>query len=276
MSKFIVTAPVLALAATAVPAYAQEMPWTGPYVGAHGAFVDTQTKWNGSNIYQTVDGGEGSFTLVHHTDTIADKLSHGEPGGGGRIGFNLQTGQVVLGAEADVTFFSFDRAKTSTSAAATYTVMSHASNLETVRARLGLAVGKAMIFATGGVAFSNLRHSLAAADRSQVIVDGGEGALTIAPAGAAAGAARAVAGAVCCSTVQTTTNNLADSARTRTGWTAGGGAQYKVSSNLAVALTLLHVDFKHRDLADATGTSSIGARVNSKMFIGMLGLNFSF
>jgi outer membrane immunogenic protein len=276
MSRFIVTAPVLALAAAAVPAYAQEMPWTGPYAGANGAFVDTQTKWNGSNIYQTVDGGEGGFTLVHHTDTIAKKLSHGEPGGGARVGFNLQTGQVVLGAEADVTLFSFDRAKTSTSAAAAYTVMSHASNLETVRARLGVSLGKAMIFATGGVAFSNLRHSLVAADRSQVIVDGGEGALTIAPAGAAAGAARAVAGAICCSTVQTTTDNLADTGRTRTGWAAGGGAEFRVGSHLGIALTLLHVDFKHRDLADSAGTSSIGARVNSKMFVGMLGLNLSF
>src|SRR3990167_1101306 len=204
MSKFILTAPALAIAATAAPASAQDMPWTGFYVGASGAFVDTNSDWTGANIYQTVvDGGEGSFTLVPHNDPIAEKLSNNEIGGGGRIGFNWQSGSFVIGAEADATFFGFDKAWARTIPAASYTLRSHASNLETVRARAGFAAGSALLFVTGGAAFSNLKHELSATDMSQVIVDGGEGSSTI---GAATG-------------------NLAASAKSDTGWTVGGGGE---------------------------------------------------
>jgi len=255
MSRLIVTAPVLALAATAAPAYAQDMPWTGFYIGVHGAAVDTTSEWQGSNVYQTVvDGGEGALSVVAHNDVIAAKQSHNELGGGGRVGFNWQTGTVVLGAEADATFFSFDRDTTNTSAAATYTLRSHASNLETVRARAGVAFDQVMIFATGGVAFSNLKHSLTATDMSQVIVDGGEGSQTI-------GAATA---------------NLADASSSGTGWTVGGGAAVHVGGNLSIGLPLLPVDFGKEHMADAAPPSSIAAEVKSKMFVGMLGLNLGF
>lgn len=255
MSRFIVTAPVLALAATAAPACAQEMPWTGFYVGVHGAFVDTQPTWTGHNVYQTVvDGGEGTFTVVPHDDVIAAKPSHNQAGAGGRIGFNYDTGGFVIGAEADVTFFGYTRTVTNTQPSATYTVRSHASSLETVRARAGVEFGKAMLFATGGVAFSNLRNTLTATDMSQVLVDGGEGGQVISPA----------------------TANLADSRKVNTGWTVGGGGELRVTEKLSIALTLLHVDFGHDNLADASAPSSFTARVKSRMFVGMLGVNLGF
>lgn len=257
MSRFIVTAPVLALAATAAPAYADAPPmtWTGFYVGIHGGFVDTNPEWHGHNIYQTVvDGGEGSLTLMPHTDTIAAKPSHSEFGGGGRLGYNFQAGSVVFGLEADATLFSYTGSVTSTSPLATYTLTSHASNLETLRARAGFAFGNALIFGTGGLAWSNLHHTLMATDHSQVIVDGGEGGHTI-------GAATA---------------NLADAAKNHSGWTAGGGGELRVSPNLAISLTLLHVDFQRKDLFANSGPSSIGAQVHTTMFEGMLGVNYRF
>lgn len=249
------TAPVLALAAAAAPAYAQDTSWTGFYVGVHGAFVDTQPTWTGHNIYQTVvDGGEGNLTLMPHDDTIDARGHHTDGGGGARAGFDFDTGGFVIGAEADATFFGYTRTITNTSAAASYTLHSHASNLETVRARAGVAFGPAMLFATGGVAFSNLRNKIAVTDMSQTIVDGGEGAPTIG----------------------TATANLADSHKVNTGWTVGGGAELHVSSKLSVALTLLHVDFGHDNLADASAPSSFTARVKSRMFVGMLGVNLGF
>lgn len=255
MSKFFLTAPVLALAASAAPAYAQEMPWTGFYVGAHGAFVDSSPTWTGANVYQTVlDGGEGSFTLVPHNDPIAAKPSHSEIGGGARAGFNFQTGTILLGAEADATLFSYTGAVTATGPSASYTVRSHATSLETIRARAGIAFDRAMIFATGGVAFSNLKHSLTATDMSQVIVDGGEGSSSIGPATAV----------------------LADSVKSGTGVALGGGGEVRLSDNLSIALTLLHIDFGKEALADSSAPSSISARVDSKMFVGALGLNLRF
>jgi len=254
MSKFLLTAPVLAIAATATPAGAQDFNWTGFYVGANGAVVDADAEWTGANIYQTVDGAEGSFTTALQTDPIDEKLGNTEFGGGGRLGFNWQSGNFVLGAEADATFFGFTETVTRTAPNATYTLRSHASDLETVRARLGVASGPALIFVTGGAAFSNFKHSLTATDVSEVVIDGGEGSQTIG----------------------TLTANLADSAKVDTGWTVGGGGEVQVTENVSVALTLLHIDFGSDSLADSAPPSSISATVKSTMFLGVLGVNLRF
>ena len=210
MSRFMLTAPVLAIAATAVPASAQDVNWSGFYIGANGAAVDVDSDWTGTNIYQSVDGAEGGFTTSQQVDPIAHQLANTEFGGGGRVGFNFQTGSFVVGAEADATFFGFDRAMTVTKPRATYTVASEASNLQTIRARAGVATGPALIFVTGGVAFSNLKHTLTASNTNQVIIDGGEGG----------------------STIGTTTSNLAAATDTGTGWTVGGGGEFMVSVNV--------------------------------------------
>jgi outer membrane immunogenic protein len=244
----------LALAATAAPAQAQDVSWTGFYVGAHGAWVDTDADWTGQSIYQTVDGGEGGFTTASQTVPIDESLSGSEFGGGGRVGFNWQSGALVLGAEADATFFGFTESVTQTSGGTTYTLVSDASDLETIRARAGIAMGRALIFATGGVAFSGLDHSLAATNVSEIVVDGGEGG----------------------DTVGTQTANLLATTSTGTGWTIGGGGEVAVSDNLSVALTLLHVDFGSETLGDSEPPNSISTTVDSTMFVGMFGVNLRF
>ncbi len=255
MSRLIVTAPILALAATAVPAHAEDSPWTGLYVGGHGGFIDTSSEWKGTNTYQTVvDGGEGNLSTVAHNDAIVAKQSHSEAGAGGHLGYNFQSGSMVFGAEADFTLFGFTRNTTNTTTDATYTLHTRASDLETIRLRAGYAFDKVLIFATGGVAFSNLKHSLSATDASQTIVDGGEGGPTIGDA----------------------TANLFDKSSASTGWTIGGGAEAHVAHGISLELTLLHVDFGSEHLASASAPSSIAASVKSKMFVGMLGLNLDF
>lgn len=254
MSRLIATAPALILATTAAPAYAQSFDWTGFYVGANGAVVDTDPQWDGVNIYQSVDGGEGGFTTTEESDPISENPGSSEFGGGGRVGFNWQAGGLVLGAEADATFFDFDGVATQTSGPASYTVASHASNLQTVRARAGVAFGSAMLFATGGVAFSNLEHSLTATNTSEVLVDGGEGGTT----------------------VEETTANLASVADSGTGWAIGGGGEVRLSENLTLAATVLHVDFGSETLGDSEAPSSVSATVDTSMLVGMLGLNLKF
>lgn len=254
MAKYVLSAPVLALAATAAPAQAQDFDWTGFYVGAHGAVVDTDADWTGESIYQTVDGGEGGFTIGSASASIADKLSGSEFGGGGRVGFNWQAGSFVLGAEADATFFGFTEGATHTSGGTTYTLVSDASDLETIRARAGVAMGRTLLFVTGGVAFSGLDHSLAATNVSEIVIDGGEGG----------------------DTIGTQTANLVDTASSGTGWTIGGGAEVAVSDKLSVALTVLHVDFGKETLGDSAPLTSITTTVDSKMLIGMFGVNLRF
>jgi outer membrane immunogenic protein len=254
VSKLIMTAPALALATAATPAYAQDFTWTGFYVGAHGAIVDTDPEWTGTSIFQSVDGGEGGFTVTPVSVPISETPGSSEIGGGGRIGFNLQAGSFLFGAEADATLFDFDGVATATQGGTTYTVASHASNLETVRARAGVVFGSAMLFATAGAAFSNLDHTLTATNVSEVLIDGGEGGTT----------------------VGTQTANLSATADSGTGLVLGGGGELRVSDNLSVALTVLHIDFGSEDLADSAAPSSVAATVDTTMLLGMLGLNLRF
>jgi outer membrane immunogenic protein len=248
------TAPVVVLAAAATPAAAQTYDWSGIYVGAHGGAVDVNSHWDGASVYQTVDGGEGAFTTSSQSVDFTEEPSSNEIAGGGRIGFNWQAGTFVLGAEADINLFGFNEAVTNSNAAGTYTVRSQASNLQTVRARAGVAFGSAMIFATGGVAFSNLEHSLTASNVSEVIIDGGEGG----------------------DTVGTSTQSLVAGVDSGTGWALGGGGELAVAENLSIALTVLHVDFGSEELADSEAPGAISATVDTNMIVGMLGVNFRF
>lgn len=279
MGRYILTAPALALAASAVPAHAQDTNWTGFYVGAHGAYVDPDADWQGESIFQTVDGGEGGFTTSSQTVGIAESLSGSEFGGGGRVGFNWQSGALVLGAEADASFFGFDETVTRTSGGTTYALRSHASDLETIRARAGIAFGRALIFATGGLAFSNLDHSLVATNVSEIVVDGGEGGgneTFLTTATASLPGVVPLGGASDGDTIGEVTANLSDTVSSGSGWTIGGGAEVALSDSLSIALTVLHVDFGSEDLADSAAPSSIAATIDTTMQVGMLGINFRF
>jgi outer membrane immunogenic protein len=254
VSKLIMTAPALALATAATPACAQDINWTGFYIGAHGAMVDTDPEWTGTSIYQSVDGAEGGFTVTSVSVPIAENPGGSEIGGGGRVGFNVQAGSFLFGAEADATLFDFDGMATGTQGGSTYTVASSASNIITARARAGVVFGSAMLFATAGAAFSNLDHALTATNVSETVIDGGEGG----------------------STVGTSTANLAAAADSGTGLALGGGGELRITDNLAVALTVLHIDFGSEDLAASSAPSSVTATVDTKVLIGMLGLNLNF
>jgi outer membrane immunogenic protein len=240
----------LALLAPATPLCAQTSPWNGVYAGVQGGVAAVKPDASGTNIYQTVDGGAGAA----HSDAIDEHLSQSGFAGGARIGFNRQLGHVVIGAEADASLFDLTAAAAVTRPAASYRLQSHASNLETVRARAGLAFGRTLLFATGGVAFSNVRHSLAATDRSQVVVDGGEGSTGVA----------------------IVTNDLAATAPRHAGWTVGGGGEMRLTRNLSLALTLLHVDLGSARLANTEGLASIAVTANTRLFVGALGINLHF
>lgn len=88
--------------------------------------------------------------------------------GGGQIGYNLQNGSIVYGAELDVESF---RIRASRQASAiypvnlgpvgpplTFTIASSASTdwLFTARGRVGWAFGNLLAYATGGLAMTNL------------------------------------------------------------------------------------------------------------------------
>lgn len=249
----------LALFAPTAPLLAQSNPWNGVYAGVNVAFARIKPDWSGSNAYQTAQltSSTGSsstgdtYSFGTQTDTIRHDLSTNGFGGGARLGFNHQLGNFVLGAEADAALLHLNGIVRVTRPVASYQLQSHISMLETVRARAGLAFGRTMLFATGGVAFTNLRHSVAAVDQSRVEAPF--------PAGAADEA-----------------DNLSATARRRHGWAFGGGDEVRLGRNLSLALTALRVDLGASDLADSRGPARIAVRADTRMSIGMLGLNLHF
>lgn len=97
------------------PVYAPYISWTGFYLGGHlgGSFGD-EIKWR--NLSDDIDGG---FL------------------GGVQVGYNHQTGNLVLGVEADLS-----------ASGAEYT-----NYFASIRGRIGVTADRALFYATGGVAF---------------------------------------------------------------------------------------------------------------------------
>jgi outer membrane immunogenic protein len=137
----------------AAPAIAADMPpnarplvapahfdWTGFYIGA-----DVGGTWFSDNA------------SYFQPDTPGRVI------GGGQAGVNWQSGMFVLGVEADIdgrhldgngSFFPFAHAKVQD------TQTQQEDWVGTVRGRLGIAtVGKALFYATGGLAYGGLQHS---------------------------------------------------------------------------------------------------------------------
>jgi outer membrane immunogenic protein len=117
--------------------------WTGFYVGAQVGYGFGQ-----SSGTQNANGT--FFPVVPYSIDPAGVLA------GGHVGFNYQTGALVVGAEADVeasnlngstTIFAFDQ---------TYVFNVKADTLASVRGRIGWARDRLMLYGTGGVAWGHV------------------------------------------------------------------------------------------------------------------------
>ena len=79
--------------------YAADMPagWTGFYIGVNGGYADT---WgSGVNFHDT---GSRVDLGIPYTDDMKASIAPGGWFGGGGLGYNVQTGNVVFGLEADI------------------------------------------------------------------------------------------------------------------------------------------------------------------------------
>jgi len=106
--------------------------WTGPYVGIQGGYVWANARFS------------DPFT------SVKDDFNGGLLGG--YIGYNWQTGSFVLGAEADINATWNDQ----TFDVGAFDVDVGSDYLASIRARAGYAWDRALIFATGGVAFTGV------------------------------------------------------------------------------------------------------------------------
>src|SRR5215212_8740373 len=76
--------------------------------------------------------------------------------GGGQIGYNMQFGSFVLGAEADLQYADLGGKGRYIQRAGAWYNIGNGGGLDyfgTVRARLGLAIDRALVYGTGGFAY---------------------------------------------------------------------------------------------------------------------------
>ena len=138
---------------SAVPVFT----WTGFYVGVNAGYG-----WQDSNNDRTLGVPAGSFVTA--PATAGSITFNGDDGdgfvGGGQIGYNYQIGSFVVGVEADLQWAdlggSGGDATTTFVPPPTFVAAGTAGGIDwfgTVRARVGVAFDRALIYATGGFAY---------------------------------------------------------------------------------------------------------------------------
>ena len=187
------------------------------------------------------------------------RLSPSGFAGGVQAGYNLQTGILVFGAEADFGAFRLAESTVATGLFPftflgnqyTLTETMKANWLATVRGRLGISVMQhVLLYATGGVAFSEFKFSSSYGDNAIGFgFPGGSG--------------------------------FGGKSDTRTGWTAGGGVEWLLDRNWSIKAEYLYVDLGSMNVlvpVSNTAAFSQTMQVNADLTaqIARLGLNFRF
>jgi outer membrane immunogenic protein len=101
--------------------------WTGLYIGGHGGYVSARA--TAGNVGLDLNGAVGGL----------------------HAGYQFQTGTIVFGIEGDVGISGAEYNARYGTLAATVSV----DRLASIRGRAGLAMGSAMLYATGGIAFAH-------------------------------------------------------------------------------------------------------------------------
>jgi outer membrane immunogenic protein len=136
--------------------------WTGFYVG-----VNAGWGWRDNDDDNGIFVPAGTFAPPFGGVAGTLGTDNGEDDGfvgGGQIGYNVQFGAFVVGVEADIHWADFNVDNNIVSVPADFPPTFIPANLEddddmewfgTVRARAGVAFGQALIYATGGLAYSD-------------------------------------------------------------------------------------------------------------------------
>lgn len=190
-----------------------------------------------------VNGGAGAVTVPPATFLTA-QMDYGASswGAGGQVGFNRQMGHLVLGLEGDMDgvngrasqFSSYALPATglTTGAAVGIDRFTDPNWTASVHGRLGWASGKLLLFGTGGLALADVR----------------QGAFySYAPTPTAAAAAANPAGTF------GPFANASAADTTLTGWTVGGGAEWRLSPALSIGAEYRHADYGHTTYGFGSG-----------------------
>lgn len=234
-----VAACVLGVFALTSAAGAQD--WSGIYFGANlgGAWGQTDAKADvgcpASGYFCTgaVAASNGPFVAGQGTGSIStDNVI-----GGVQTGYNAQSGGFVYGFEVDFSSFNLDGSRQATANfpnpsgvdGNTFTIGSALGTnwLFTARGRLGWSVSHVLLYATGGLALTDLKVTTNYRDNLAVV--------GVTPGGSL----------------------FAENTDVKAGFTVGGGAEWFLAENWTVRAEYLYVDF---------GSVSAGGNASSPDF----------
>ena len=165
--------------------------WTGFYVGVNAGYG-----WNTNDSNTFIDPVLG---------VVSGGGSDGGFVGGGQIGYNYQFNQFVIGLETDIQYADLGNGR-STFGQGFAGNNNDGNWFGTVRARAGFAFDRALVYATGGLAYGDI---------------GNAAPLSSAPYGTVFAAA---------------------AASTNTGWVLGAGVEYAFTNNLTAKFEGLYVN----------------------------------
>ncbi len=152
MKRLIASSAAAVLALSAQSAFAQDTTWSGPYVGIQAGAARAET------VHSDLDDW-----YYNYQNFKSDKT---DVVGGVKAGFDYQAGPALVGVLGEVSFGKIDTATEVTPEDPSYAISSKTKLLGSLRAKLGVASGNLAVFATGGWAFSDTKHSFGDTDGS--------------------------------------------------------------------------------------------------------------
>lgn len=253
------------------PAAAPSYNWSGAYVGVLAGYG-----WGESAVRKSFDSSPTSY-FIGDPDTPARFSAAGSRdiedngfSGGIQIGYNFQSGPIVLGVEGDLSYLGFKASRTTRVEYITPPVgngidMSdrvEADYLATLRARLGFASANFLAYVTAGLAFTDLKHT----HRTD------EWGFDALPA--------------CAPTSSNFCDLGAKSSGFKTGWTIGGGGEVAISRNWLLKAEYLYVDLGKVSSATAIyenappltlqANSGIAHSADLTLHLARMGLSYKF
>lgn len=143
------------------PAFVPVFSWTGFYAGLNAGY-------GFGNDNSAVTSGQSAINSATVADGARAALVGLDPDGfigGAQIGYNWQFGSFVFGVEADIQYTDFNQTVNAVTVGTAFPGVRNnlytqeLDYLGTVRARLGYAWGRTLIYGTGGLAYGRVNNS---------------------------------------------------------------------------------------------------------------------
>jgi len=203
--------------------------WTGVYIGGNigGAFGHAAPKTRVAptgigNVYFTGN----DFELIE--DAGKNPFNPNSLMSGAQIGYNHQYKRLIFGLETGFDYFNLDRAHSltreyQTAPGSFYTLQNHVTTnwLYTLQTRLGLSIGKALIYGTTGMALTRIKYHHAFVDDF------------------------------------TPARETASTSRVRLGWVIGAGIEYGLTKNWTIKGEYLYINFRKVSIGESALTTPV-------------------